>query len=77
MTVEPTDFTTDLPTAFMNDSTAAFTAAFTAGVIDAVSAVEQGLVQEVAETDDPSLAGEFGFPAPLRHARFDLVREQA
>ncbi|MGW3631089.1 hypothetical protein ACWD7F_13135 [Streptomyces sp. NPDC005122] len=69
MTVEPTAFTTDLPTAFMTDSAA------DAG--DAVFVVGKSPVQEVAETDDPSLPGEFGLPAPFRNARFDLVREQA
>ncbi|MFI9828686.1 dioxygenase [Streptomyces sp. NPDC051913] len=40
---------------------------------DAVFAVKESLVQEFAETDDPSLAREFGIPNPFRHARFDLV----
>ncbi|WTP61903.1 intradiol ring-cleavage dioxygenase [Streptomyces phaeochromogenes] len=40
---------------------------------DAVFAVKSSLVEDFAETDDPSLAGEFGIPNPFRHARFDLV----
>ncbi|UPZ27739.1 intradiol ring-cleavage dioxygenase [Streptomyces sp. LRE541] len=40
---------------------------------DAVFAVKHSLVQDFAETDDPSLAMEFGIPNPFRHARFDLV----
>ncbi|MGW0567352.1 intradiol ring-cleavage dioxygenase [Streptomyces tauricus] len=40
---------------------------------DAVFAVKHSLVQDFAETDDPSLAREFGIPNPFRHARFDLV----
>ncbi|MFF9115003.1 intradiol ring-cleavage dioxygenase [Streptomyces massasporeus] len=44
---------------------------------DAVFAVKQSLVQDFAETDDPSLAREFGVGNPFRHARFDLVLEQA
>ncbi|MEN1889749.1 dioxygenase [Streptomyces mirabilis] len=42
---------------------------------DAVFAVKKSLVQEFKETDDPSLAREFGVPDPFRHARFDLVLE--
>ncbi|QIY99778.2 intradiol ring-cleavage dioxygenase [Streptomyces sp. S1D4-11] len=42
---------------------------------DAVFAVKKSLVQDFTETDDPSLAGEFGVPNPFRHARFDLVLE--
>ena len=42
---------------------------------DAVFAVKESLVQDFAETDDPSLAREFGVPNPFRHARFDLVLE--
>ncbi|MCX5562540.1 intradiol ring-cleavage dioxygenase [Streptomyces sp. NBC_00038] len=42
---------------------------------DAVFAVKQSLIQDFAETDDPSLAREFGVPNPFRHARFDLVLE--
>ncbi|MFI0959954.1 dioxygenase [Streptomyces sp. NPDC021080] len=44
---------------------------------DAVFAVKSSLVQDFAETDDPSLAREFGVPNPFRHARFDLVLEPA
>lgn len=44
---------------------------------DAVFAVKKSLVQDFAETDDPALAREFGVPVPFRHARFDLVLEQA
>jgi catechol 1,2-dioxygenase len=44
---------------------------------DAVFAVKESLVQDFAETDDPSLAREFGVPNPFRHARFDLVLERA
>ncbi|MEU6377009.1 intradiol ring-cleavage dioxygenase [Streptomyces sp. NPDC046909] len=40
---------------------------------DAVFAVKHSLVQDFTETDDPSLAREFGIPNPFRHARFDLV----
>ncbi|MFD9443080.1 dioxygenase [Streptomyces sp. NPDC060006] len=40
---------------------------------DAVFAVKRSLVQDFTETDDPSLAREFGIPNPFRHARFDLV----
>ncbi|MES5824016.1 intradiol ring-cleavage dioxygenase [Streptomyces sp. RG80] len=40
---------------------------------DAVFAVKRSLVQDFTETDDPSLAREFGVPNPFRHARFDLV----
>lgn len=40
---------------------------------DAVFAVKKSLVQDFAETDDPSLAREFGVANPFRHARFDLV----
>ncbi|MFJ8109096.1 dioxygenase [Streptomyces sp. NPDC096132] len=40
---------------------------------DAVFAVKESLVQDFTETDDPSLAREFGVPNPFRHARFDLV----
>ncbi|TRO67752.1 intradiol ring-cleavage dioxygenase [Streptomyces sp. IB201691-2A2] len=40
---------------------------------DAVFAVKSSLVEDFAETDDPSLAREFGVPNPFRHARFDLV----
>ncbi|MEW2400760.1 intradiol ring-cleavage dioxygenase [Streptomyces sp. NPDC046862] len=40
---------------------------------DAVFAVKKSLVQDFAETDDPSLAREFGVPNPFRQARFDLV----
>lgn len=40
---------------------------------DAVFAVKQSLVQDFTETDDPSLAREFGVPNPFRYARFDLV----
>ncbi|MFI6488782.1 intradiol ring-cleavage dioxygenase [Streptomyces sp. NPDC050564] len=42
---------------------------------DAVFAVKESLVHDFAETDDPSLAREFGIPNPFRHARFDLVLE--
>ncbi|MFD5625980.1 intradiol ring-cleavage dioxygenase [Streptomyces sp. NPDC127072] len=42
---------------------------------DAVFAVKDSLVQDFAETDDPSLAREFGVPNPFRYARFDLVLE--
>jgi protocatechuate 3,4-dioxygenase beta subunit len=42
---------------------------------DAVFAVKRSLVQDFAETDDPSLAREFGVANPFRHARFDLVLE--
>ncbi|MCX4978070.1 intradiol ring-cleavage dioxygenase [Streptomyces sp. NBC_00620] len=42
---------------------------------DAVFAVKQSLIQDFADTDDPSLAREFGVPNPFRHARFDLVLE--
>ncbi|MET7698531.1 intradiol ring-cleavage dioxygenase [Streptomyces sp. NPDC005485] len=42
---------------------------------DAVFAVKDSLVQDFAETDNPSLAREFGMPSPFRHARFDLVLE--
>ncbi|MFB7929908.1 intradiol ring-cleavage dioxygenase [Streptomyces sp. NPDC056039] len=44
---------------------------------DAVFAVKQSLVKDFAETDDPSLAKEFGVPNPFRLARFDLVLEPA
>ncbi|WP_055612575.1 intradiol ring-cleavage dioxygenase [Streptomyces phaeochromogenes] len=40
---------------------------------DAVFAVKSSLVEDFAQTDDPSLAREFGIPNPFRHARFDLV----
>jgi catechol 1,2-dioxygenase len=40
---------------------------------DAVFAVKDSLVQDFAETDDPSLARRFDIPNPFRHARFDLV----
>ncbi|MBG0857110.1 6-chlorohydroxyquinol-1,2-dioxygenase [Streptomyces spinoverrucosus] len=40
---------------------------------DAVFAVKESLVQDFTETDDPSLAQEFGTPNPFRLARFDLV----
>ncbi|GHB35263.1 hydroxyquinol 1,2-dioxygenase [Streptomyces umbrinus] len=40
---------------------------------DAVFAVKSSLVEDFAETDDPSLAREFGIPNPFRRARFDLV----
>ncbi|MGW0844635.1 dioxygenase family protein [Streptomyces sp. NPDC002787] len=40
---------------------------------DAVFAVKESLVQDFTETDDPSLAEEYGIPNPFRHARFDLV----
>jgi catechol 1,2-dioxygenase len=43
---------------------------------DAVFAVKRSLVQDFAETDDPSLAREFGVENPFRHARFDLVLER-
>ncbi|MFC9842190.1 intradiol ring-cleavage dioxygenase [Streptomyces sp. NPDC060223] len=42
---------------------------------DAVFAVKKSLVQDFAETDDPSLAREFGVPNPFRYAHFDLVLE--
>jgi protocatechuate 3,4-dioxygenase beta subunit len=42
---------------------------------DAVFAVKKSLVQDFTETDDPSLAWEFGVPNPFRHARLDLVLE--
>ncbi|MFF2363122.1 intradiol ring-cleavage dioxygenase [Streptomyces sp. NPDC058122] len=42
---------------------------------DAVFAVKRSLVQDFAETDDPSAAREFGVANPFRHARFDLVLE--
>ncbi|OUD03381.1 intradiol ring-cleavage dioxygenase [Streptomyces swartbergensis] len=44
---------------------------------DAVFAVKESLVQDFAESDDPSLAREFGVANPFRHARFDLVLERA
>ncbi|MET9406483.1 intradiol ring-cleavage dioxygenase [Streptomyces sp. NPDC002935] len=44
---------------------------------DAVFAVKQSLVQDFAETDDPSLAREFGVANPFRHAHFELVLEPA
>lgn len=44
---------------------------------DAVFAVKESLVQDFTETDDPSLAREFGVPNPFRHARFDLVLEKS
>ncbi|MBX9366698.1 intradiol ring-cleavage dioxygenase [Streptomyces sp. WAC04114] len=44
---------------------------------DAVFAVKRSLIQDFAETDDASLAREFGVGNPFRHARFDLVLEQA
>ena len=44
---------------------------------DAVFAVKASLVKDFAETDDPSLAREFGIPNPFRHARFDLVLNPA
>ncbi|MEV3967810.1 intradiol ring-cleavage dioxygenase [Streptomyces sp. NPDC050698] len=44
---------------------------------DAVFAVKRSLVQDFAQTDDPSLAREFGVDNPFRHARFDLVLERA
>jgi len=44
---------------------------------DAVFAVKQSLIQDFAETDDPSPAREFGVPNPFRQARFDLVLERA
>ncbi|MGI5459909.1 intradiol ring-cleavage dioxygenase [Streptomyces sp. CA-249302] len=44
---------------------------------DAVFAVKESLVQDFTETDDPSLAREFGIPNPFRHARFDLVLERS
>jgi len=44
---------------------------------DAVFAVKESLVQDFTETDDPSLAREFGLPNPFRHARFDLVLEKS
>jgi len=40
---------------------------------DAVFAVKNSLVEDFAQTDDPSLAREFGIPTPFRHAQFDLV----
>jgi hydroxyquinol 1,2-dioxygenase len=40
---------------------------------DAVFAVKESLVKDFTETDDPSLAREFGVPNPFRQARFDLV----
>ncbi|MFF6876129.1 MULTISPECIES: dioxygenase [unclassified Streptomyces] len=43
---------------------------------DAVFAVKQSLVKDFTETDDPSLAREFGVANPFRHARFDLVLER-
>ncbi|MFJ5727146.1 intradiol ring-cleavage dioxygenase [Streptomyces paradoxus] len=43
---------------------------------DAVFAVKQSLVQDFTQTDDPSLAREFGVTNPFRHARFDLVLER-
>ncbi|MFF5965492.1 intradiol ring-cleavage dioxygenase [Streptomyces collinus] len=43
---------------------------------DAVFAVKQSLVRDFTETDDPSLAREFGVANPFRHARFDLVLER-
>lgn len=43
---------------------------------DAVFAVKQSLIQDFTETDDPSLAREFGVTNPFRHARFDLVLER-
>ncbi|MFF1448161.1 intradiol ring-cleavage dioxygenase [Streptomyces sp. NPDC058274] len=42
---------------------------------DAVFAVKESLVQDFTQTDDPSLAREFGVANPFRHARFDLVLE--
>ncbi|GGW48362.1 intradiol ring-cleavage dioxygenase [Streptomyces caelestis] len=44
---------------------------------DAVFAVKESLVQDFAQTDDPSLAREFGVGNPFRHARLDLVLERA
>ncbi|WP_338784326.1 intradiol ring-cleavage dioxygenase [Streptomyces sp. DG1A-41] len=44
---------------------------------DAVFAVKESLVQDFAETDDPTLAREFGVANPFRLARFDLVLERA
>ncbi|MGW0861780.1 intradiol ring-cleavage dioxygenase [Streptomyces sp. NPDC002611] len=44
---------------------------------DAVFAVKQSLVKDFAQTDDPSLAKEFGVSNPFRLARFDLVLEPA
>jgi catechol 1,2-dioxygenase len=44
---------------------------------DAVFAVKKSLVQDFAETDDPSLAREFGVTNPFRHAHFELVLEPA
>ncbi|MFF7308251.1 dioxygenase [Streptomyces sp. NPDC008137] len=44
---------------------------------DAVFAVKRSLVKDFAETDDPSLAAEFGVANPFRLARFDLVLEPA
>ncbi|WP_030930831.1 intradiol ring-cleavage dioxygenase [Streptomyces sp. NRRL S-646] len=44
---------------------------------DAVFAVKASLVKDFTESDDPSLAREFGIPNPFRHARFDLVLNPA
>ena len=44
---------------------------------DAVFAVKQSLVEDFTPTDNPSLAREFGIENPFRHARFDLVLDQA
>ncbi|MFJ2827886.1 intradiol ring-cleavage dioxygenase [Streptomyces sp. NPDC087263] len=44
---------------------------------DAVFAVKESLIQDFAETDDPSLARKFGVPNPFRYAHFDLVLEAA
>ncbi|MCX5250854.1 6-chlorohydroxyquinol-1,2-dioxygenase [Streptomyces sp. NBC_00201] len=44
---------------------------------DAVFAVKPSLVQDFTETDDPSLAKEFGVANPFRHARVDLVLERS
>ncbi|MEV7341078.1 intradiol ring-cleavage dioxygenase [Streptomyces sp. NPDC093544] len=44
---------------------------------DAVFAVKKSLIQSFVETDDPSLAREFGVPNPFRYAHFDLVLEAA
>ncbi|MFE9764234.1 intradiol ring-cleavage dioxygenase [Streptomyces sp. NPDC005808] len=44
---------------------------------DAVFAVKESLVQDFAETDDPSLAREFGVANPFRYTHFDLVLETA
>ncbi|MFF9804294.1 intradiol ring-cleavage dioxygenase [Streptomyces coeruleorubidus] len=44
---------------------------------DAVFAVKESLVRDFAQTDDPSLALEFGVANPFRHARLDLVLERA